>query len=83
MSENEPLLTVGSITAVVTAAIALLVSFGLPISDGQQTAMLRILAVVVPLVVAFIARRKVFSPTTVKKLLGSDASTNAEPPAQA
>lgn len=58
-SNREPVLTVGSITALITAGFALLVSFGMHISDDKQSAILGVVAVLVPLVTAVVARRKV------------------------
>lgn len=66
---TEPLWSVGAITAVVTAALALLVSFGVPLSDGQQAAILGFLAAAAPLAVAALARQKVYAPATVSRLL--------------
>lgn len=68
-SSTEPLFTVGTITAAVTAVIGLLVAFGLPVSDDQQTAILAVVAVAAPLAVAALARKRVYSPATVAKLL--------------
>ena len=59
---NEPLLTVASVTAAATAIIGLLVAFGLELSGEQQTAILGVVAVVAPVVVGVVARRKV-TPT--------------------
>ncbi|RGC68412.1 hypothetical protein C5N14_13580 [Micromonospora sp. MW-13] len=66
---TEPLFTVGGITAAVTAVLALLLAFGLPLSDAQQTAILGLVAVLAPLVVAAIARGRVYSPATVRAML--------------
>ncbi|TDC81915.1 hypothetical protein E1193_13515 [Micromonospora sp. KC606] len=66
---TEPLITVGTVTAGVTALIALLVAFGLPVSDDQQTAILGVVAVVAPLVVSTWGRGRVYSPATVARLL--------------
>lgn len=60
---KEPVVTVASITAGVTAILALLVAFGLPLTGDQQTAILAVVAVVAPPVVALIARRLV-TPTS-------------------
>ncbi|NBE80298.1 hypothetical protein [Micromonospora rubida] len=67
---SEPLLSVGTITAAVTAVIALLTAYGLPVSDGQQSAILGVVAVLAPLVVAAIARGRVWSPATVARVAG-------------
>jgi len=56
---NEPLITVGGITAAVSALLALLVSFGVPLSDGQQTALLGLVGVLAPIAVALLARGRV------------------------
>lgn len=56
---REPLLTVGTATTAVAAGLALLVSFGLPISDDQQAAVLGLIAAAAPLVAAFAARGRV------------------------
>ncbi|WP_405114367.1 hypothetical protein OG559_09400 [Micromonospora sp. NBC_01405] len=68
---TEPLFTVGGIIAAGTAVISLLVAFGLPLSANQQTAVLGLVAVLAPLVVAVIARGRVYSPATVARLLDS------------
>lgn len=57
--KTEPAVTIGSITAGVTAALALLVSFGLSISADQQTAILGVVAVLAPLLVGALIRPKV------------------------
>lgn len=57
--KTEPAITVGAITAGVTAALALLVSFGLNISTDQQTAILGVVAVLAPIVVGVVTRPKV------------------------
>ncbi|MER5703467.1 hypothetical protein ABT023_16200 [Micromonospora sp. NPDC002296] len=66
---REPLFTVGGITAGVTASIALGVAYGLPVTDAQQTAILGLVAVLAPLIVAVVARGRVYSPATVRGLL--------------
>lgn len=57
--EREPVLTIGTITAVVTAVIGLLVSFGITLNDAQQNAILGCTAVLAPLLVAFLSRPRV------------------------
>ncbi len=70
----EPLLAVGTVTAAATAILALIVSFGVPVSDAQQAAILGVLAVFAPLIVAAAGRAKVYSPHTVRqKLLAEQA----------
>lgn len=57
--KNEPAVTVASITAVVTALLALLTAFGLSLSQDQTAAILGVVAVLAPLVSGFITRGKV------------------------
>lgn len=56
---TEPLWTVAGITAAVTALIALLTAFGLDLTEAQSTAILGVVAVLAPTVVALVARSKV------------------------
>lgn len=65
---TEPLLSVGSITAVISALLALVTAFGLDLSPEQQTAILGVAAVLAPLAVALVGRSKVFSPATVARI---------------
>jgi hypothetical protein len=62
---------VGTITAAATAVIALLVTVGLPISGGQQAAILTAIGVLAPVVVAVWGRRRVYAPATVARLLAA------------
>lgn len=55
--KREPVLTVGGIGAAAAAILALLVAFGVPLTDDQQTAILGVVAVAAPVIVAVIARR--------------------------
>lgn len=54
---KEPAITIGSISAGVAAVIALLIAFGVPLTDDQQVAILGVVAAVGPLVAAFLTRR--------------------------
>lgn len=65
----EPLISVGGLTAGAVALLALLVSFGVDLSDEQTTAILAAVAVVAPLLVALIGRTKVFSPYTTGRMV--------------
>ena len=64
--QKEPLITVGSIVAVVSAILVFLKSFGVDITEEQQDAIRNLVAVLAPLVLAFVARQFVFSPNTVE-----------------
>ena len=55
----EPLLNTAAATALGSALIALLVSFGLPLTGDQQSAIVAVVAVAGPLAVAALARRQV------------------------
>lgn len=56
---REPVVTVASITAAIAAALTLVVSFGLPLTDEQQNAILGIAAVTAPMVAAYFQRKRV------------------------
>jgi ABC-type multidrug transport system fused ATPase/permease subunit len=64
---NEPAVTVGTITAVVSALLTLLAAFGLNLSADQTAAVVGVVAVLAPLVAAFITRRKVTPVTATEK----------------
>lgn len=55
----EPVLSAAGVTAVVTAGIALLVAFGVPITDAQTVAVIGFVGVLGPIVAAVWARRRV------------------------
>lgn len=57
--QNEPLVTVATITAFVAAVLGLFVEFGLALTDGQQSAIQGLVAVAAPVVVALVVRPKV------------------------
>lgn len=66
---GEPLISVGALTAAATTLIALAVAFGLPLSDTQAMAILGVVAIAAPFVVAFVGRSKVFAPDTVRAMI--------------
>jgi hypothetical protein len=66
---KEPLLTVGALIALITATLGLAVSFGFRVTDAQQSAILAVLAVLAPFIVALVGRVKVWSPATVRAAL--------------
>lgn len=67
----EPLISVATVTAAATALVGLMVAFGLDLTADQRTAILGLVAVVAPIVVAAWGRRKVYSPASVAKLLAA------------
>jgi len=87
-SSGEPALLQATATAVVAAAISLLVSFGLPITDEQQNAILSFVAVIAPLVAGVLIRRGVVPKgnvvavrDTAGQIVAGDAAvqTNGQP----
>lgn len=64
---NEPLVTRASITALVSAVIGVLVVFGVPLNEEQQVAILALVGVLAPLVVAALARAKVTPTKTLPR----------------
>lgn len=71
---TEPSVIVGTITAFVTAAIGLLVAFGLDVTDDQKNAVLAMTAVLAPVIAGIIIRGKVFSPETVDDIMETPTS---------
>ena len=63
---SEPLAKVGGITALVTAVIALLVSFGLHLTHAQVIAILGVVSVLAPIVTTVWGRLKVWSPASAR-----------------
>lgn len=77
---TEPLWSLGGVTAAVTALLAAVTAFGVPLTETQQTAILGLAAVVAPLAVALIGRSRVYAPATVERLV-RDARPDAHPDA--
>lgn len=76
---TEPVFNRGLVVAAVTALLALLVAFGVPIDDAQQTAILGFIAAAAPIVAAVWARRSVDSPATVaRKVSAARSSTSSQ-----
>lgn len=72
--KTEPSVLAGTATAVVTAALALLVSFGLGLTDDQQKAILGFVAVVAPIIGAFIVRSRVTPNAKVVETVNPDGT---------
>lgn len=66
--KREPALIIGSLAALVSAAIGLIVAFGVPVTPEQRTAILEVLAAVAPLVAMIVTRSYVYAPATVKAI---------------
>lgn len=56
---REPLVTAGAVTSGVAAIIALVVAFGVELSEAQTEAILGVAAFAAPFIVALVARRYV------------------------
>lgn len=69
-AESEPLRGRALYTSLAGAIVGAAVSFGLPLTDAQQGAVVVLLALAAPQVVAWWARRHVNSPATMRKILG-------------
>jgi hypothetical protein len=77
-AETEPLVAPASITAAVGALLSLMVAFGLDLTEQQTGAVLAAVTLVAPLVLFFLARRRVFAPATVRAMV-VDAADNLQP----
>ena len=66
--QREPAVIVSTLTAFLTAAIGLVVAFGMDVTDDQKNAILGVLAPAVGLIllVGPVIRGLVFSPNTVR-----------------
>lgn len=68
LTQTEPLITVGSIVAIVSAILVFLKSFGVDITADQQDAIRNIVAILAPVVLAFVARQFVYSPASTERI---------------
>lgn len=59
---RQPIITTATLAALVSAVLALLTAFGVPLTDAQQEAISGLAAVLAPLVVALVGYRLV-TPT--------------------
>ena len=69
--KHEPLISVSSIVAAATAVIALLVAFGVPLTEDQKVAILGLVGVIAPVIVALVTRGKVTPNAAVVEGLNS------------
>jgi hypothetical protein len=63
--DREPLVTRATITAIVTACLGLLVAFGVDLTTAQTAAILGVVAVAAPILVAVLSRHKVTPSSAV------------------
>ena len=67
---SEPAVTTGaSVAAVVVAVLGLLTAFGVDLTPDQSAAILAVVAVVAPIVTAFLIRRQVWSPAGLAQVM--------------
>jgi hypothetical protein len=64
---TEPALAVGAVAAIVGAGLAVLVAFGLDLTEDQTNSILGLTLVAGPVILALITRSKVWSPASVAK----------------
>ena len=55
-AKSEPVISAASISALVAALLSLLVEFGVPVTDGQQTAIQGLVAVLAPVAVILVRK---------------------------
>ena len=68
LTTTEPVISTATVTSAVTAVLALLVAFGLPLTEEQQVAILGVTAVVAPLVVIYARRWTVPAAQVVERV---------------
>lgn len=66
---TEPARVLGLLSTAVASVLALLVVFGVNLTEGQVAGILGVIAGVGPLVTAFLIRGKVYSPASVRRLV--------------
>jgi len=76
---REPLLTTGAIVALVAAVLAFLKSLGVDISDDTQEALRNVVAILAPVVLAFVARQFVYSPNSVSNIADTQYAAGTPP----
>ena len=67
----EPLISISSIVAGATAIVALLVAFGVPLTEDQKVAILGFVGVLAPVIVALVTRGRVTPNAAVVEGLNS------------
>ncbi len=77
---TEPARLIATITGGVAALIALLVAFGIDLTEDQKTAILGAVAVAAPIVAGFVIRSQVVSPNTAYEVAVQSANTHVPDP---
>jgi hypothetical protein len=76
MPSREPLITASLIVAAISAVIVSLRAFGVPITAEQEDALVKLAAIIAPLVLGFVARQFVWSPASAADVvMGTIAGT--------
>lgn len=68
MGDREPLLTAAGIVAIVSAVLVFLQTMGVPVSDEVQEAIIKLVAILAPIALGFIARQFVYAPATAARI---------------
>ena len=82
--KTEPAAIVGAITAAAAAIVALIVAFGVPVTDEQQAAILGVVAVAAPIIGTIVTRHFVTPAAVVAekvvdgKVVAGPANDRAE-----
>lgn len=61
ITKREPVLSIGSVSALVSAILALIVVLGVSLPDGFEAALLGVIAAAGPIVAGLVTRSKVWS----------------------
>lgn len=61
ITKREPVLSIGSISALVSAVLALVVVLGVSLPDGFEAALLGVIAAAGPIIAGLVTRSKVWS----------------------
>ncbi len=76
---REPLITTGSIVAIIAAVLVFLKSFGVSITEDQQDSVTNLVAILAPIVLALIARQFVYSPNSVETIATDQYNAGVPP----
>ena len=65
--KSEPVISAATISALVAALLSLLVEFGVPVTDGQQTAIQGLIAVLAPVAVILVRKHMTANVNVVER----------------
>lgn len=75
---TEPAVTIGAISAAVAAVLACLISFGVPLTEGQTTALLGVVAAAGSLITGIVVRQYVTPVSTLPRRAADEGSPGVE-----